>query len=167
MRDKALVPWSEVANWGCNACGRCCVGYRVPLRMDEYVKVGAVCGQDVLEYGFGKVYLRNGPDSRCILQRPWNGRWLCSIQGLKPTACRLFPFLIQHKPLYTRGDGSEFTWGNQTYYIYLDPDCEGITPGHPTERYSQYILPEIIRSGLGMAIKQKFTTSKYISWTPP
>jgi len=135
--------------------------------MDEFVKVGSVCGQGVFQYGTGKVYLRNGPDRRCILQRPLMDRWICTIQGMKPTACRLFPFRIQHKPIYPRGDNSEYKLGDNVYYIYLDSDCEGIVPGNPTERFAKQILPEIIRNGFGVAQKQRFTTSKYISWTPP
>ncbi len=167
MGDTGLVPWREVASWSCNACGNCCVGYRVPLRMDEYVKVANTCGNAVLEYGTGKVYLRNGPDRRCILQHPYMGRWLCTIQGMKPTACRLFPFRIHNKPVYNRGDNSSYQWGDRTYYIYLDPDCEGIVKGKPTPRFANEIMPEILRSGLGVSLKQRYTTSKYIGWTPP
>jgi Fe-S-cluster containining protein len=167
MGDKTLIPWREVANWGCRACGNCCIGYRVPLKMDEFVKVGNACGQGVFEYGMGKVYLRNGPDRRCVLQRPLMDRWICTIQGLKPTACRLFPFLIQNKPVYPRGDNSFYTLGDKTFYIYLDSDCEGIIPGQPTQRFANQILPEILRNGLGNARKQKYSTSKFISWTPP
>jgi len=167
MGDKTLIPWREVANWGCRACGNCCIGYRVPLRMDEFVKVGNACGQGVFEYGMGKVYLRNGPDRRCVLQRPLMDRWICTVQGLKPTACRLFPFRIQNKPVYPRGDNSSYKLGDKTYYIYLDSACEGIILGQPTQRFATQVLPEILRNGLGNAQKQKYSTSKYISWIPP
>jgi Fe-S-cluster containining protein len=167
MGDKTLIPWREVASWQCRACGNCCIGYRVPLRMDEFVKVGSACGQGVFEYGTGKVYLKNGPDRRCVLQRPLMDTWICTIQGMKPTACRLFPFRIQHKPVYLRGDNSDYKLGDKIYYIYLDPDCEGIVPGQPTERFANQVLPEIIRSGFGVSQKQRYTTSRYISWTPP
>jgi len=167
MGDKTLIPWREVANWGCRACGNCCIGYRVPLKMDEFVKVGNACGQSVFEYGMGKVYLRNGPDRRCVLQRPLMDRWICTVQGLKPTACRLFPFRIQNKPVYPRGDNSSYKLGDKTYYIYLDSACEGIILGQPTQRFATQVLPEILRNGLGNAQKQKYSTSKYISWIPP
>jgi Fe-S-cluster containining protein len=167
MGDKTLIPWREVANWGCRACGNCCIGYRVPLKMDEFVKVGNACGQGVFEYGMGKVYLRNGPDRRCVLQRPLMDRWICTVQGLKPTACRLFPFRIQNKPVYPRGDNSSYKLGDKTYYIYLDSACEGIILGQPTQRFATQVLPEILRNGLGNAQKQKYSTSKYISWIPP
>jgi hypothetical protein len=55
----------------------------------------------------------------------------------------------------------------QTFYIYLDPDCEGIVFGKPSERFLKQILPEVVQIGLGQRWKQKFTTSKYLSWTAP
>ncbi|MBM3291755.1 YkgJ family cysteine cluster protein [Candidatus Bathyarchaeota archaeon] len=167
MGDNRLVPWREVNTWSCNACGNCCQGYRVPLKMEEFVKVSNTYGQNVLDYGMGKVYLKMRSDRRCIFQRPLMGRWLCTIQGMKPTACRLFPFQIHHRPVYSKGDNSWYRYGDKMLYIYLDPDCEGIISGQPNERFSKQILPEIINSGLGLATKQKFTTSKFIKWTPP
>jgi Fe-S-cluster containining protein len=167
MGDKRLIPWREVNTWSCSACGNCCQGYRVPLKMDEFVKVNSIYGQNVLEYGMGKVYLKMVADRRCVFQHPLMGRWICTIQGMKPTACKLFPFQIHHKPVYSKGDNSWFRYGDKTLFIYLDPDCEGITSGQPSERFAKQILPEIVSSGLGLAIKQKYTTSKLIKWTPP
>jgi len=167
MGDNVLIPWKEVASWSCRACGNCCRGYRVPLKMDEYVKVANTYGPKVFEFGVGKVYLRNNDDNRCVFQRPLMGRWICTIQGMKPLACRNFPFQIHHKPIYDRGDSSSYTFNGNTYYIYLDPDCSGIIPGQPTERFWRYVLPEILQNGFGQAGKQKYTTSKWINWTPP
>jgi len=41
---RGLIPWREVRTWECTACGRCCIGYRVPLKMDEYIKITKVYG---------------------------------------------------------------------------------------------------------------------------
>jgi len=49
----------------------------------------------------------------------------------------------------------------------MDPECEGIQIGSPTPRFRDGILPEIVRIGMGERVKQKYTTSKYVSWTPP
>lgn len=167
MGDKALIPWSEVSSWACNACGKCCVGYRVPLKADEYARIARVFGHRVVEFGLGKVYLKHGDGNRCIFQKPSMGRWICSLQGMKPLACKLFPFRVHSKPVYSRGDGSMYTYNGRTFHVYVDPDCEGLVPGKPSHRFQYQVLPEMIHIGMGMRFKQRFTTSKYISWTPP
>jgi Fe-S-cluster containining protein len=166
MRDKRLIPWTEVKSWACVACGNCCHGYRVPLKADEYARVANIFGHGVLEFGLGKVFLKNGQGDRCVFQRPSQRRWVCSLQGIKPLACKLFPFRIQSKPVYKRGDTSGYRYNNKTFYVYLDPDCGGINVGRPSSRFYRQVLPEILRIGMGVAYKQKFTTSKYISWRP-
>lgn len=167
MGDRALIPWREVSSWACRACGNCCIGYRVPLKMDEYIRVRSVYGSDVLEHGVGKAYLRLRSDNRrCVFQRPLMDRWICTLQGMKPMACRLFPFRIHKEPVYKRGDNSNIDFGGKTYYLYLDPECQGIVPGQPTPRFANQIVPEVIRIGMGLAQKQKYTTSKSIHWRP-
>ena len=166
MKNSALVPWGEVSSWSCKACGNCCVGYRVPLKMDEMVRITNQYGQGVLHYGLGKAYLRNQSTGRCTFQRPLMGRWICTLQGQKPTACRLFPFRLNNKPIYKRGDNARVQMGDKAYYLYMDPNCKGITLGKPTERFARQIVPEIVRIGMGLPVKQKFTTSKSIHWRP-
>jgi len=167
MGEVGLIPWRDVHSWSCTACGRCCLGYRVPLKMDEYVRVANRYGHDVLNLGVGKVYLKHGVDDRCIFQHPSQGRWICELQGIKPLACKLFPFRVYPQPVYMRGDRSEYKMAGRAFNIYLDPDCEGIVPGTPGPRFLHEILPEIVSVGMGLTWKQKFTTSKYISWMPP
>ncbi len=166
MKKSSLIPWREVSSWSCKACGNCCIGYRVPLKMDEMVRITNRYGRNVLRYGLGKAYLRNQRNGRCTFQRPLMGRWICTLQGTKPTACRLFPFRIQKKPIYKRGDNGRVRMGGRDFYLYMDPSCEGIDLGQPTERFSKEIVPEILRIGMGLPVKQKFTTSKSIHWRP-
>jgi Fe-S-cluster containining protein len=166
MRGSSLIPWTEVQNWECIACGNCCLGYRVPLKMDEMVKVSAVYGPDVLEYGMGKAYLKNQSNGRCVFQKPLMDRWICTLQGTKPTACRLFPFRIHNKSVYKRGDNAGIRFNGKKYYLYLDPDCQGITSGQPNDRFRNQVVPEIMSTGIGLQVKQKYTTSKSIHWRP-
>jgi len=167
MDKSALIPWREVCTWSCTACGKCCVGYHVPLKMDEYVRVAKIYGYNAFDFGLGRVYLKQTFNGQCIFQHPSQGRWVCELQSIKPLACKLFPFRIHSKPIYSRGDRSEYVSNGQTFYIYLDPDCEGIVFGKPSERFLKQILPEVVQIGLGQRWKQKFTTSKYLSWTAP
>jgi Fe-S-cluster containining protein len=138
----------------------------VPLKMEEMVSISARYGSRVMEYGLSKAYLRNRPDGRCVFQRPLNGRWICTLQGTKPTACRLFPFRMHNKPFYKYGDNAKVQIGDKTYYLYMDPDCQGIVLGQPTDRFRNEIVPEIVRIGMGLPVKQKYTTSKSIHWRP-
>ncbi len=167
MGDRGLVPWSQVNSWACVACGKCCVGYRVPLKADEYARVSHLYGYSVIEFGLGKVFLKHGEGNRCVFQHPSMGRWVCSLQALKPLACKLFPFRVLSKPVYSRGDGSAYKYQGTTFHVYLDPDCDGVRAGTPSNRFLYQILPEVIQIGIGQRYKQRFTTSKYISWTPP
>jgi len=50
--------------------------------------------------------------------------------------------------------------------VYLDPECGGINVVRPSQRFLRQVVPEVIQIGMGMGYKQKFTTSKYISWKP-
>ncbi len=167
MAESGLIPWTSINNWACQACGNCCIGYRVPLKMDEFVRVTNTYGPDKVEYGLGKVYLRVGPNRRCIFQRPTMSRWICTLQGMKPLACRIFPFRLHKNPIYKRGDNSLISFNGEKYHLYLDPVCKGVIHGKPSERFVNMVIPEILKTGIGIAQKQKYSTSKYISWTPP
>ena len=167
MNKGELIPWSEINSWMCKACGHCCVGYRVPLKIDEYARVANRYGHNYLEFGLGKIYLKHGPGDRCIFQHPSQSRYVCALQSIKPLACKLFPFRVYSQPIYRRGDRSEYRHRNKTFHVYLDPACPGIIPGMPGERFLRNILPEVVEIGIGMKWKQRYTTSKYISWTPP
>ncbi len=138
----------------------------MPLKMDEMVKVNAVYGPSVLEYGMGKAYLKNQSNGRCVFQKPLMDRWICTLQGTKPTACRLFPFRIHNKPVYKRGDNASINFNGKKYYLYMDPDCRGIISGQPSDRFRNHVVPEIIGIGIGFPVKQKYTTSKSIHWRP-
>ncbi len=73
---------------------------------------------------------------------------------------------MHKKPLYRRGDNAKVQIGEHVYYLYMDPDCKGITLGQPTNRFAREIVPEIVRIGMGLPVKQKYTTSKSIHWRP-
>jgi hypothetical protein len=110
--------------------------------MDEMVIVSNKYGRNVLEYGLGKAYLKNQSNGRCVFQRP----------------------LIE--PIYKTGENARVQLGDKAYYLYMDPDCKGVILGQPSERFRTAIVPEIVRIGMGLPVKQKYTTSKSIHWKP-
>ena len=158
MEGYRLIPWGEVHSWSCNACGRCCRGYRVPLKMDEYVKIASRFGYGAVEVDLGKVYLKRDLNKRCIFQHYWGGKWLCSLQEIKPLACKLYPFRILRKPRYPRGSGAYYKYRGVELYIYLDPNCPGIRLGSPSREFVSKVLPEIVEIGVGVRTKQYYST---------
>lgn len=166
MNRGSLIPWPEVSSWSCVACGNCCRGYKVPLKMEEMVRIQNSYGPEVMDFGVGKAYLKNQRNRRCVFQKPLMNRWVCTLQGIKPTACRLFPFRIHNKPVYKRGDNAGIFFHGKQYYLYMDSDCRGIVSGNPGDRFRDQIVPEIMSIGIGLPVKQKYTTSKSIHWRP-
>ena len=133
MEGNRVIPWEEVHSWFCNACGRCCQGFRVPLKMDEYVKIASRFGYNTVEFGLGKVYLQRDLNGRCVFQRYWGGKELCTLQAMKPLACKLYPFRVLRKPKYPGGNGAYYNYRGVDLYIYLDSHCPGIRLGNPAE----------------------------------
>ena len=87
--------------------------------MDEMIRVSNQFGEKVLEFGLGKAYLKNQSNGRCVFQRPLMGRWICTLQGTKPTACRLFPFRMHKKPIYKSGENAIVKFRDKKYYLYM------------------------------------------------
>ncbi len=131
------VPWSRVHSWHCNACGRCCKEYVVPLRAHEYLKLKWT---GFVEERYGRFYIRK-IGKNCPFQI---GR-LCILQGeLKPIACKLYPFKIRRK-----GDERAiFEYGGERFYVYVDTFCPNVVLGRPSESLKRMII-EAIQIHLG------------------
>jgi Fe-S-cluster containining protein len=141
----------------------CCRGFKVPLKMDEYVKIASQFGYDAVELDVGKVYLQRGANDRCIFQRYWDGKWLCMLQAIKPIACKLFPFRVQREPKYPGGGSAYFNYRGTALYVYLDPHCPRIRLGTPSRDFTNKVLPEFVEIGLGVRTKQYYSTSQKIA----
>lgn len=152
------IPWQDIHSWECRACGKCCKYFSVPLSSYEYVQITRFYGPDVVNLGTGRTYLRKRRDKRCIFQFISG---LCGLQhtGMKPIACRLWPFLVSKKP----GKDPEkavFTYREKDFYLYLHSFCTGITLGEPSE-YFISILSEAIETATNPS-RSHHLTSKVV-----
>ncbi|MEM1729276.1 MAG: YkgJ family cysteine cluster protein, partial [Candidatus Jordarchaeales archaeon] len=82
-----FLPWRFFHSWSCLMCGECCEKFNVSLTPSEALLLVKGYGEEVVERKGGKVYLKR-VGGRCIFQ---DGR-ACSIQSVKPSACKLWPF---------------------------------------------------------------------------
>jgi len=159
VSQSTLIPWRMVRSWSCSGCGEiCCSRYRVPLTLREWIKLTQLFGAGVAEFNLNALTLRRRPDRSCIFLYPFQGRFLCALQGMKPLACKLWPFKIGRQPRYGYAEESSFPFKGKIFHVYLDSTCRGITFGEPTPALAERIIPEFIEVFLGLRENQVYST---------
>ncbi|MHA1593484.1 MAG: YkgJ family cysteine cluster protein [Candidatus Baldrarchaeia archaeon] len=120
-----LLPWRLVKTWSCILCGECCRKFEVRLLPHEAKRLIEKYGPEVVVVRKGKYYLKK-VNGACIFQ----DKRICSIQGDKPMACRLWPFYVEKKPMRLEDRYlARFDFMGETYYVYVHSMCRGINKG--------------------------------------
>lgn len=154
------IPWRNVKSWFCLSCGRCCIGFKVALMFNEWINIVRTFGIETTKPGIDRFYLNKKVDGTCIFLYNFFNKWLCGLQHMKPTACKLWPFKIYRNPKYGRSNEARFTYGKNRLFIYADPLCPGTRWGTPTWEFITKTLPEFVEIGLRIREKQDYSTSK-------
>jgi len=162
-----LIPWSRIYDWFCSACGQCCKEFRVPLRAYEAVQLSKIFGSSCLELDVGSPYIRRRLDGRCIFQAKEEGKMICSIQPLKPLACKMWPFVVCETPRYEYRDDAAFDFRGETFYVYVNTYCKGVIYGHPSSRLVNLVIPEFVELKLGLRNDQIRSTSTKVKILSP
>jgi len=157
------VPWRYVESWNCLACGLCCKGFDVVLDFPEWINIVKAYGVDYTQPGISRFYLKRKIDGTCVFLGNYYGNWLCSLQRMKPMACKLWPFKISDKPKYGRPNEARYNTANIKLYIYVDPSCVGLRWGNPSPEFMHTILPEFVDLALGQRRKQFYSTARLFS----
>ncbi len=153
-----VVPWSQIKSWHCNACGTCCRHYDVVLKFPEWLNLVKNFG---VEYtaGFSRFFVRRRVDGSCVFLYKTTNTLFCSLQHMKPQACKLWPFKISDKPKFGSSNEAVYYYRNQRLFIYADPICTGLRFGMPTQEFAYSVIPEFIEIALGLRRKQFKTTA--------
>ena len=154
------IPWRYVESWNCTTCGMCCKGFNVVLDFPEWMNIVKAYGIDYTIPSISKFYLKHKNDGNCVFLQNYYGSSMCSLQHMKPMACRLWPFKVASKPRYGRPKESEYRLNSMKLYVYVDPSCGGIRWGSPTPEFVSFVLPEFVDLALGQRRKQYYTTAK-------
>jgi len=154
------VPWRYVDSWNCIACGACCKGFEVVLSLPEWVNIVRSYGVGVTQPSISKFHLKRRNDGSCIFLCKYFDQWLCGLQYMKPTACKLWPFKILSRPKFGRPNEASYDYKNRRLYVYVDPSCIGIRWGNPVQDFMQKTMTEIIEIALGLRQNQYYSTSK-------
>jgi Fe-S-cluster containining protein len=155
------MPWRAVKSWGCVRCGECC-RLTVQLTVREWLDLTRRYGNLIIEQMLGGFYLRKTVDNQCPFLAKTRYGWLCNLQrrDAKPLACRMWPFKLLDNPKYGRANDAYFDYRNQHYFIYVVPNCPGVTLGLPSEGFIQKTLPEIVDIRMGLQRTQHFSTAR-------
>ena len=131
------VPWRRIKYWKCDACGKCCSEYRIPLTFYEYLKLK---NTGFVEEKSGRFFIRK-INGKC----PFQVGNLCTLQGeLKPLACKLFPFSIRKKGKIE----ALYEYEGEEFYVYVDIGCKNVIFGKPSN-IMRMMIEEAIEVYLG------------------
>lgn len=152
------LSWQSLQSWACLGCGVCCYRYIVKLNDIEIKAITDLFPDGIMEKE-GTIYLRKH-EGACVFLMDG----LCGLQplGLKPLACKVWPFYISSTPLDTVEDEDYkalFLWHGQERFIYVNTFCKGlnknITPN------IRGIVKEVITVYSDPQLKQYYSTSRH------
>jgi len=136
------------------------------LRGVEYVKILNEFGLSALKFSLGQICLNKRFDNRCVFQYRRGLEWLCGLQKDKSISCKLWPFVVFTRPKYGRASESTYKYHESKYYIYVYPQCQGLTYCCSSPHLLR-VLSEVIEIWDGMRKDQFYSTSRTLSSSSP
>ena len=154
-----FVPWQHIAEWKCTTCGYCCKLYSVVLGFPEWLRLVKTFGVETTVADISHLYIKRASDGSCaFLCRGFNA-YHCGLQGMKPEACKLWPFKVLSEPKYGQANQAKFTFNGRELFVYADAMCSGLRYGNPTWEFNNQTLREFVELALGTRQGQCKTTS--------
>ncbi len=158
MPPPQFVPWRKISQWRCASCGRCCKDYSVVLNFPEWLAIAHYFGVQTTVSGTDKLFLKRLDDGSCSFLCNFAGNYLCSLQHMKPNACKIWPFKVLADPKYGEPKQAAFNFAGKKLYIYADSNCGGLRYGDPTWEFSTMTLREFVGIALGFCKWQRNST---------
>jgi Fe-S-cluster containining protein len=153
-----FIPWQYIEDWKCNSCGDCCKLYSVVLNFHEWLRIVKTFGVEKTVSGIDKLYIKRANDGSCAFLCNFSNMHMCSLQHMKPNACKLWPFKILAEPKYGWANKAEYNYGGKRLFIYADSMCSGLKNGKPTWEFASQTLKEFVDIAAGFRREQYKTT---------
>ena len=160
MSIMRFVPWQNIADWKCIACGYCCKLYSVVLGFPEWLSIVKTFGVEKTVAGLDKLYIKRADDGSCAFLCRFANTYYCGLQNMKPDACKLWPFKVLSEPKYGQAREAAFNYGGRQLFIYADTMCSGLRYGSPKWEFNYQTLREFAELALGTRQTQSKTTCK-------
>lgn len=153
-----FVPWQDIADWRCKACGYCCKLYSVVLSFPEWLKLTKTFGLENTVAGIDRFYIKRVNDGSCAFLCSHINNYYCGLQNMKPEACKIWPFKVLSEPRYGEPNQAAYDYGGMRFYVYVDTMCSGLRYGTPTWEFRYSIIREFTELALGLREVQYKTT---------
>jgi Fe-S-cluster containining protein len=142
------VPWQNVNNWQCKACGYCCKLYAVVLNFGEYLRLTQTYGQGAAVTDFSRFYIKRHSNGDCAFLCSKSLKYYCGLQATKPEACKIWPFKVTAEPKYGDEELAAFNYNGHELYVYVDNMCNGVRYGKPTWEFQNQTIKEFVEIAL-------------------
>ena len=153
-----FVPWQNIADWRCKACGYCCKLYSVVLSLPEWLKLTKTFGVETTVTGLDHFYIKRAGDGSCAFLCNNTDNYFCALQTMKPEACKIWPFKVCSEPKYGEPNQAAYDYRGVRFYIYGDSMCSGLRYGTPTWDFRHTTIREFTEIALGLKSVQYKTT---------
>jgi Fe-S-cluster containining protein len=160
-----FVPWQNVSDWHCTACGYCCKLYSVVLSFPEWLNLTKSFGSDTTVAGLDRFYIKRVGDGSCAFLCNDSNNYYCGLQKMKPEACKIWPFKVLSEPKYGEPNQAAYDYGGIRFYVYADTMCSGIHLGTPTWDFRCIKVKEFAEIALGVRNVQ-YKSTRTASFTP-
>ena len=155
-----FVPWQNIADWRCNACGYCCKLYSVVISFSEWLNLTKTFGSETTVSGLDRFYIKRVSDGSCAFLCSNSCNYYCALQNMKPQACKIWPFKILTEPKYGEANRAVYDYHGMKVYIYGDSMCSGLRFGEPTWDFRFTKIKEFTELALGTRQFQFKTTRR-------
>jgi len=156
LGSSRYVPWQRIRSWTCIRCGGCCRRFKITITPYEYARLSH-CSEGLVSIDDASNPILRKIGGRCVAQ---DGYGLCALQrlGMKPIACKVWPFTIFSNPKH-RSYEALFIHEGKEYSVYVDRayPCAGMNRGNP-----EALLPtieEMAEIYQGRCVPQLLSTS--------
>jgi len=153
-----FVPWRNIADWHCKACGVCCKLYSVVLGFPEWLTLSKSFGVEKTVADLDRFYIKRAGDGSCAFLCNDANCYFCGLQNMKPEACKIWPFKVLHEPRYGESNQAAYDYGGLRLYVYADTTCSGLVYGAPKWDFQHSKVREFAELALGLRDVQHKTT---------
>ena len=139
-------------------CGNCCRFYSVVIDFPEWLQIVRCFGVEKTSAGLNRFYIKRCNNGCCPFLYNFSDFYLCKIQGMKPGACKQWPFKVLSEPKFGDPNHALYNYGGLRLFVYADSVCSGLRYGTPRRDFAALTLREFVEISLGKRQNQSKTT---------